>query len=338
MAFYEALRSAVGRYAAGVHYLAPPASASALRATEARLGCPIPAGYRDFLLSFDGLTLFLEAQVIFACDQITRADRPVDGSAPTQGWLLIGDTPDGCLYLDGAGRVYLADDGAPDPILAGSDIDAWLNATMAREALVVDREGEFRDVFGDDGLDEAVRRKRAKAGQKHDPGSALYLLELAELSYEEDDGAGAQALLQQAVAIDPQAGPAWELLAALYQSTGQLAGAEHAALQAATATWHGPLRAGRYLQAARACPERATQHARAAWQADPQLAERLATESEQHLQAGELPEAQYLSDQLQLLLDADMAGLADASLVQAARQRLDALLKQVRTRNALRTI
>ena len=59
-------------------------------------------------------------------------------------------------------------------------------------------------------------------------------------------------------------------------------------LQAAAATWHGPLRADRLMQAARACPERAIEHARAAWAADGELAERMLSEAQQHLEASEL--------------------------------------------------
>lgn len=333
MAFFEALRAATARYAAGVHFLFRPASTQALRALESRCGGAFPASHRDFLRSFDGATLFLEAQILFACEQIQPvADVP--GERPL--WH-IGETADGALWLDVEGRILLSDDSAPDPIVIGSSTEAFINATLAREALIVDRDGEFREVFTEDEIELAVRKKRARVGLRHDPASALYHLELAEIAYEEDDDAAAQSELQQAVAGDPQAGPAWELLAALYQAAGQLAGAEHAALQAAAATWHGPLRASRLMQAARACPERAPEHARAAWAADPDLAERMLTEAQQHLEAGELAEARFLGEQVKLLVSAQPQGGGAPALGQT-EQRLAALEKQVRTRDALQVL
>lgn len=332
MAFFEALRAAVGRYAAGVHFLPGPASAQSLQALAARCGSAFPVGHREFLRSFDGATLFLEAQILFAAAEI----QPVAGLPPERTFWHVGETADGALWLDGAGRVLLVDDSAPDPIVAGGSTESYINATLAREALVIDRDGEFREVFAEDELELAVRKKRARAGQKHDPESALYRLESAEIAYEEEDDAAAQSELQRAVAIDPLAGPAWELLAALYQAAGQPAGAEHAALQAAAATWHGPLRASRLMQAARACPERASEHASAAWVADPGLAERMLAEAQTHLEAGELPEARFLSEQVKLLLAAPPAdGLPT---LRETEQRLAALEKQVRTRDALQVL
>lgn len=332
MAFFEALRAAVGRYAAGVHFLAGPAPESALQALAARGAGPLPLGHRDFLRSFNGATLFLEAQVLFAAEQV----QPLAGLPDGRAHWHIGETADGALWLDGQGRVLLADDSAPDPIILSGSTEAFIEATLAREALVIDRDGEFREVFDEDELTLSVRKKRARAGQRQDPASALYRLESAEIAYEEGDDAGAQSELQQAVAIDPQAGPAWELLAALYRAAGQLAGAEHAALQAAAATWHGPLRASRLLQAARACPERATEHARAAWSADPSLAERLFSEAQEHLEAGELAEARFLGEQIKLLLSAQPP-TATATHAET-EERLAALEKQVRTRNALQVV
>lgn len=331
MAFFEGLRAAVGRYAAGVHFLARPAAESALQALATRGEGPFPVEYREFLRSFNGATLFHEAQVLFAAEEIQR----VPDSPPDRRLWHIGETADGALWLDGEGRILLADEGAPDPIVAGSRIETFIDATLAREALVVDRDGEFREVFTEDELSLSVRKKRARQGLRLDPGSALYLLESAEIAYEEEDDATAQSELKRAVAIDPQAGPAWELLAALYQAAGQLSGAEHAALQAAAATWHGPLRAGRLMQAARACPERASEHARAAWAADGELAERMLSEAQQHLEAGELAEARFLSEQVKLLLSAQPR--PDAVARETTR-KLDELERNVRTRSALHVL
>ena len=335
MAFFEALRAAASRYAAGVHFLGRPAQGHALDALTTRLGRALPTEYRDFLRSFDGATLFLEAQTLFPAEQVCV----VPGTPDERPYLHIGETTDGALWLDGDGRVVMADENAPDPIVVGSGIEAFLDATLAREALIVDRHGEFRDVFiGDDELDPSVRKKRAKTGQRHDPKAALPWLEQGELAFEEEDSEAAQAALQQAVLLDPLAGPAWGLLAVLYQGAAQLAGAEHAALQAAAATWHGPLRASRLLQAARACPSRANEHARAAWLADPPLSDRLLSEAQADLDAGDVAQARYLIEQLQLLVASGSGRSADAGQLAQAQQGLAALEKQVRVRGALQVI
>jgi len=335
MAFFEALRAAAGRYAAFVHFLGAPATLTSLDALTKRAAWPLPTEYLDFLRSFDGVTLFLEAQSLFSCDSV----QPVDGTPEGRSYLHIGDCADGALWLDASGRISLVDASAPDPIVVGSHIEAFIDATLAREALIVDRQGEFRDVFvGDDELELSVRKKRAACGKREDPGAALPWFEQAEIAYEEGDVDAALAALKQAVILDPLAGPAWGLLAALYQAAGQPAGAEHAALQAAAATWHGPLRASRLLLAARACPSRAAEHARAAWQADDQLAERLLVEAQDALDAAELTEARHVTEQLQLLLSAE-AGLSDnAERLAQAQQKLVTLEKQVRTRSALHVV
>jgi tetratricopeptide (TPR) repeat protein len=245
MAFFESLRTAVGRYAAGVHELGASSDERTLSATEKRLGTPLPPSHRELLRSFDGVSLFHESLRLLEAAQLGVV-RHGDGV-----WLRAGETPDGALYLRPDGGIYLVDEEAPDPILAGSSTEAWLDATLAREGLLVDREGEYRDVFTDDGLSLPVRRKRALLGRRHDPQSALYLLEQAELLAEEGDIETALATLRQAVKADPQAGPAWELFATLAMDSGEREAGEAAARRAAESAWHPPLQAARLTLATR---------------------------------------------------------------------------------------
>jgi len=247
MAFFESLRTAVGRYAGGVHELAPPVDTRQLTATEKQLGVTLPDSHREFLRSFDGAWLFHESLRLCAAAEIGALK---GGDSAT--WLRIGETPDGALLLRPAdGAIYLVDDEVPDPILAGSSTEAWLDATLAREGLLVDREGEYRDVFTDEGLSLPVRRKRMQLGRRHDPQAALYLFEQAELDAEAGDLDAALAALRLAVKLDPQAGPAWELQATLCLDGGALDEGEAAARKAAESTWHPPLRSARLTLATR---------------------------------------------------------------------------------------
>lgn len=330
MPFYESLRTALSRSAAFVHTVEQPAPAAALAEAERRLGRPLPADYGDFLRSFNGVALFHEAQVLHPI----AAVRP---AGPGGRFLHVGETAEGALWLDPAGQLRLVDEGAPDPIVCGSQIERWLEATLAREALILDREGEFRDVFDDDGeaLRPAVRSKRAQVGARRDPHAALYLLEQAELLCEDADLDGARVLLQKAVALDPEAGPAWELLAALLQKLGQRPAAEHAALQAAATTWDPFLRASRLLDAATLSADHAAAHAAAAAAADPEHGQRLFEQAKELLEHGgrQTDEAQRLAERLQLLLAHDHAQAASP-----VRDQLLQIQRELRTRSALRVL
>jgi tetratricopeptide (TPR) repeat protein len=245
MLFFESLRTAAGRYSAGVHALGDPTPPTTLAAAEARLATALPPSYRELLRSFNGISLFHESYVLFPIEEVQRG-------GPQQQHLRLGETPEGTLFMacGSAGRLLLVDEAAPDPIVAGSSLERWLDATVAREGLLVDREGEFRDVFTDDGLKLPIRRKRVQLGRRHDPQAALYFLEEAELKLEEAQPTAAVAALQAAVACDPDAGPAWELLATLYLDAEDRSAAA-AAQQAALATWHEPLREARQTLALR---------------------------------------------------------------------------------------
>ena len=338
--FFESLRTALGRYSVGVHEAAAATTEAALKSAERRVGLSLPASYRDFLLSWNGVALFHEAQTLFPLEELRRAETPKE-----RGQLLVvGETPEGSLWLDPAGRIFLVDEAQPDPLLTAKDVAAWLDATLAREALLVDREGEFRDVFSDDEeavLQPEIRRKRARLGMKLDPGSALYALELAELFCEEGETAEAKELLGRVTELDPLAGPAWELLAALRRQDGdpaEAAQAEEASLRAAASTWDPFLRASRLLDAAEVGPARAQEHAQAAGVADPDHGEQLLTQARRLLGEGSIEEARRLVDRLRLLCSASVEGERPdegAAEVQAGLVRLE---RDLRSRDALRVI
>jgi tetratricopeptide (TPR) repeat protein len=304
---------------------------------ESRLGAPLPPDYRDFLLSWNGVALFQDLITLFGSGDPALV-------SPAPGRLRIGQAPEGALWLSASGEVRLVDEVGPDPLVCGTTLERYFAATLAREALILDRQGEFREVFDEEGaIVEAVRKKRVLAGRKHDPQASLYLVEEAELLLEGHEQGPALAALLQAVAHDPEAGPAFELLAALHRDAGRREDAEQESLRAAAATTAPALRASRLLDAALFGPaERAGTHAAAAWAADPEHAALLLVQSKELLAEGDKDEAAHLADRLRLLL-AHQPGRPDAGLrptppVMVGLEELAQLDRELRTRAALRVV
>jgi hypothetical protein len=175
--FFETFRAAQARLPAGLIRVGPPAAATAITAAEKQLGRPLPDQLRSFLLSFDGADLFHGAIVIA-------------GVAPDADPTLItlgngGDQENGLVFaeaglgdrfiLDGQGRVFRVRSGSDERVLAGSTFAKWLDATVAREQILYDVEGEFlADAFEPDGeeVTPQTARRQAERALRHDPGSA----------------------------------------------------------------------------------------------------------------------------------------------------------------------
>ncbi len=332
MAFHDPLRQALHNYPIGVHSPGAPASAADLSVPAQRLGAPLPQDYADFLRSWNGVSLFQDLILVFSTSD-------PDLTSPAPGRLRIGQTPDGALWMDAAGVVRLVDEAGPDPLVSGTTLSRWFAATLAREALLLDRQGEFREVFDEEGaLLGPVRKRRVQAGRKHDPGASLYLVEEAEMLLEGHQFPQAQALLLQAVEVDPGAGAALELLAALYRDAGKQAEAETASLRAAAASVAPALRGSRLLDAAQAGPpERAAKHAAAAWAADPGHALLLINQAQELLSEGDRDEAAHLQERLLLLLSHVPAG-EPAADIGHLREQAGELERDLRTREALRVV
>lgn len=322
MPFFESVRLALSRHPVGVHDLAASASPQALAELTARLPSQAFADLREFLSTWNGGSMFHESLVLRPAPMIERL---------SSGHFLLGESSDGTLWLDDQGRVLVVDAEEPDPLVAGSDFATWIDVVMAREALLLDRDGEFRDVFEEeDGvLRTEVRRKRALIGRKHDPQASLYLLEQAELALEEDDDGKARQLLEGAVSLPGPQGPAWELLAALQRQAGEEDAAQQSYRRAAEDAQSGHLRAMRLLEAAQLAPSDAVELCAAATEADPTLAEQLLVQVRDRLAAQEIDEAKQLLSKLQLL---------SGRLPVTSAQELERIERDLRTRNALRVI
>lgn len=327
MAFFESLRRALHDYSSGVHHAGPPLAKEAERALVARLGRPLPTAYRDLLRSYDGVTLFHEQVQLFGSADPGLTFLP-------SGALRIGEGEEGAYWLGEDGAVRLSDEAQPDPIVVATDVERLLTTLLARGGQLIDRDGEFRDVFDEEGaLKPGARRRRLQAGRKHDPGAALYLLEEAELLLEDREVDAARAALLKAVTHDPGAGAAWELLSALRREAGELDLAAEAALRAAEATRHPFLRASRLLDAAQLATDPAARqsHLREAWAADPNHAAALLAEAEEILAQGERDEAQRLGERLTQLLSLRPTSEPPAEL----EERAAALSRKLRARASL---
>jgi tetratricopeptide (TPR) repeat protein len=226
--FWEKLRTELGRYADGVHEVGPP---------NPKAKGPLGELYK----SFDGVRLFTDSYVIFSSSEIHR-----EGD-----FWEIGEAQGAPLYCNNQGRIFELDD-AGDRILAGSDVAHFIDACLSREKFVVDREGEFKDVFVEGGeLNDDIRKKRVKAGLKADPDSAAYHLEAAEIAFEEGREDEARHSLERAVELDPDAGAAWTLLAGLDERAQKIEDAAHAYQRAAQSSRDPARRAERFAEAAR---------------------------------------------------------------------------------------
>ena len=324
MSFFESVRLALSRHPVGVHALASPATAAELATLEQRVSGLPSSDYREFLATWNARTMCHESLLLLSTEQVCLAagDR-----------LLIGECSDGLLWLARQGQVLVVDDEEPDPLIAGSDFATWLDVAMSREALLVDRDGEFRDVFDEeDGvLRIEIRRKRAQLGRKRDHGASLYPMELAELALEEGSDEQAHKLLIEATSRDPQAGPAWELLAALYRQAGESELAHDAYLRAASSTASAMLQAMRLLEAAQLSPIHASALVEAATSADPDLSSRLLEQVRERLAAHETDEAKQLQAKLRLLAFHNRL----PSTISTEIERIE---RDLRSRDALRVL
>jgi tetratricopeptide (TPR) repeat protein len=308
MAFFERFRVELRKYADGVNDLgdAEPSPPEAL-----------PAELRELYRSWNGARLFADTIVIVPAAQVTAAP---------SGWR-IGEWPEGTLELDSDGRVRSRDDDGA-AIVVGSSLERFLAAVMAREGVLVDREGEFKDVFDEDGITPRARARQTEVALKLDGLAAAWHLEAAERAFAEGDDAAVEAALARAVAIDEGAGEAWALLGALQRRAQRLDAAEASFARAAAAAPTAATRAERAAEAARAASEAGREEARAGHAATARAADAEAV-------------ARWIAEGRALLDGGDAEGaLNRATLAAAVDPDGDAkgLVREARTRSRLRVL
>ncbi|MSP16392.1 MAG: hypothetical protein EXR73_07265 [Myxococcales bacterium] len=219
--FFERFRAEVARYAEGVHRLGPPAASAAL--------VGVPAELADFLRSFDGAELFVDAFVIHPAAGLCRdEDRWIFGETATGDALCIG--PGGAVL-----RVE-ADSG--ETLVEGTSFARWIEALCVAEAVLHDREGEFKEgVFDETGeeLAPAASERRERLVLKLDPDAPAPTWRLARAVEQRGRASEARVLLERLVAGRGAFGWAWFDLARLRLADGDALGAEAAYASAADA-------------------------------------------------------------------------------------------------------
>jgi hypothetical protein len=273
------LRETIGKYSDGVHRLGAPASVAAIAAVG------LPASAHAVYQLADGLDLFGDVMRLLP---LARIERSADG-------FEIGEAEGERLVVVGDGAIdELDEDG--DRLRVADDLETALVIYLAREGLLVGNDGEWKEVFGDDGeIVPSVRKKRNEAGRKRAPEASRWLVEAAELAIELDgDEDEAIALCREA----RDCAPAAEMLGVLVTSRGELA--EGAAALAVAAEHSGHARKAERSAAAAAAMLRAGDEAEQkrlaamAVAAEPGIAARLSAEADAALDDGRMDDADRL--------------------------------------------
>ncbi len=170
--FHEAFRSALAGWPEGVHRPGAPAAPADLEAATRALGEPLPQPVVDFLRSWNGALVFHESVVLFGVGPAaeggdlvaaTRGARAAGACGPHD--LVIGETADGGLWTLGTdGRVWLLEDEERWPV--GSTLERFVAAVCAHEAVLFDRDGEYKEGAFEPGGERLVPAMAVQAARK----------------------------------------------------------------------------------------------------------------------------------------------------------------------------
>jgi tetratricopeptide (TPR) repeat protein len=239
---------AISRLPTGLVRLGAPAPEAALRHEEARLGRPLPGTYREFLKAFGGVELFHESVVIAGVGPDAaltlealheRAPTPAPASRPELPFAAsVGGETYTLVEEDGGeARVFRIGEDGEERWLAGASLPAWLDAMVAREQLLFDAEGEFREeAFEPDGeLTPLFALRQAERALKKDPGAATHHHDLGLACRRLGREERAVEAFATAAALDPENPWPWFDLGRVRLTQGQAPAAVEAFERAARA-------------------------------------------------------------------------------------------------------
>jgi tetratricopeptide (TPR) repeat protein len=294
------LVSALGHYEEGVHRLGEPASA---------LDADLPPALVAVYHQFDGADLFHDGLTLYPSARWTRE----------HGRVRVGEMGGDGLWvgLDG-GEVWRLEEDTGEWLQEGTRFERWLWGWVDAEAVLYERDGEFRSgVIGAEGdLASATAIEHERRLLKRDRGAAAPRWRLARALAKDGKVDAARRELETVVEEHPRFAWAWYDLARLSETLGELTGAREEALAAAEADLQYEHAAFFLGWAARLAALAGDDIARAglaarARAADPDLARRQLDGARASLEAGEVDGAREL---VQLVLAVEPRDLAALDL------------------------
>lgn len=237
MQFFAPFRQSLKQFAEGVHRPGDPASEEALRQSEQRLGLALSSGYRDFLRQWNGAWLFHETIAIYG---VAGAPHGLDGIERIGDELALGVMEQDSLLLTSSGRLVAVDPETERRLIVGSSFERWLAAILARDALLYQRDGEFREeAFVAGEISPRTAERRARVAIKADGEAAAWSFELGRLLADKGDAEEARACYARATTLDRGAAEIWFALGELEERLGREGDAVEAYRRAAEVEENG---------------------------------------------------------------------------------------------------
>lgn len=212
------IRELLDSYPAGVHRLGGRAFV---------LDSELPAGLAAVYRELDGAELFHETCTLSPAARFERSG---------DLWR-IGELAGDDLLVDRSGSVWRREEDTGELLEEGTAFDRWLAGYLDAEAVLYDREGEFKDdIIDEDGeLTAATRIARERALLKRDGHAPAPRWRLARDLVDEGELEEARRLLEEVVADRPAFAWAWFDLARVSERLGAFDGARDEAEAAAEA-------------------------------------------------------------------------------------------------------
>jgi len=205
-------------YGEGVHRLAGPAYV---------LDTELPVGLAEVYRSWNGLELFHESLILWPANKVRR----------NGDYFAVGEVNGDDLMVAVDGKVWRRDADSEELLCDGSAFDRWLAGYVDAEAVVFERDGEFRDdVIDEDGdliASAALARERAMLDRDRDAPAPRW--RLARLLSRSGELERARDELERVVDGMPDFSWAWYDLARISEGLGELEGACDELEAAATA-------------------------------------------------------------------------------------------------------